>query len=405
MKKRAGMFVVDVNGNTCCVIRSLPYDNDHTNADVVGIVPKCQEGGDCQTNDVGDCQPSSDGACTGRITTDDGRNCSSSTTIKFSANRYTSFLEMIQIPRGSKERFDTDLMYTAVREFYEETLCANNTFEVFKEPFTLYWDDGGKRWTYYIYIAFIRDEPLYFSFRPNYISVVNILLTDHDGAYGNVTDFDVNGINVSVCCDRSLGIVRMKSKLKPIPFFPPILRKPPSSLFLERQLWRMSSVQPNLTDYSYIIYTTELSKSTSGSYNSIVILHVRDYIHYMKNCQLVYYENSNYNAFFDKVQDCLNTRRDLSVDNLNMNSDIYSSIVNNRESYSKPFDRNVYLSFDRSKDMKKCWTNWWKIRGFPNRIGTANQRVLPDIFKTNGEMPVCEASKRLSVTTFEFRTS
>ncbi|KAG8314662.1 hypothetical protein J6590_087500 [Homalodisca vitripennis] len=122
-KKRAGLFVLDAAGNTCCVARSLPYH--------VSSRRTCDERQKQREN----CRPD-------------------------------VFLEMFQIPRGMKERGDRDLIETATREFCEETLCVNSPLFVLDEPTQLYWNDAGKRWSYTIYIAKTRHR-LYFAFDPS----------------------------------------------------------------------------------------------------------------------------------------------------------------------------------------------------------------------------------------------
>lgn len=148
-KKRAGLFIVDRDGNTCCVLRYTPY--------VPFIKRSVTQTSTPTARDVKQQCPSSPVI----ENPGQGENIESDTVD-------STFLEMMQIPRGSKERNDSDLIYTAVREFCEETLCANSFARVSESPIRLYWDDCGKRWVYNIYVATVNTR-LYFAFDPKYM--------------------------------------------------------------------------------------------------------------------------------------------------------------------------------------------------------------------------------------------
>lgn len=349
-KKRAGLFVIDINGNTCCIIRSLPYDkvasklknkihssinenkyvnnisessnllnkyNTTNNIDIItnnnfdittdgenrpngntNSIKEEEEGNDdvknqnvnkttpvCNIQNVtGDLNISNRNSNSlyyddERKSLNDSINCdlndkhldfskknlnaskvvindriilfdlkndcflnrinngnSKHNNIDNYFNNYI-FLEMFQIPRGSKEKYDVDLLYTAVREFYEETLCVNNSFEIYKEPFKLYWEDGGKRWTYHIFIAFLKHEPLCFSFQPKHIRNLNMYFFENN-------DVDNNKNNNSY--------------------------KSPS--LNTSEIYHLSHLNDEKINSSYNIYTTKLSKSSTGSLNSIVLI-------------------------------------------------------------------------------------------------------------------------------------
>lgn len=298
VKKRAGLFVIDVNGNTCCIIRSTPYALSDRNIGrysrkyTVNMIfnRNAIDNDRIVLLDSGD-----DGIKT--VSNDDDE---SYTFEEYNIN--SSFLEMIQIPRGSKEQIDEDLMYTAVREFYEETLCANNKLEIYTEPFKLYWEDDGKRWTYSIFIANTKGEPLYFSFEPGQMQNVNYVQNNNNSSTLN---------------------------------------------------------------YSYSLHIAKISRQMMDVYNSMVIIDVRDYIHYMQHCQLEHYGNNNYMDFLSRISVLLlvnNTMRSRVNNRINMKDDVYNSILKNKRSYVRPFESNVYLKRKSSIDMKRCWQEWWQSR-------------------------------------------
>lgn len=253
------------------------------------------------------------------------------------------FLEMFQIPRGSKEKYDADLLYTAVREFYEETLCVNNSFEIYKEPFKLYWEDGGKRWTYHIFIAFLKNEPLCFSFQPKHIRNLNMYFFENTNN-GDV-DVDNNVYNKDANNYQSSAIDTSE-----------MYRKYKDNYF--------SNLNHGNNNSSYNIYTTKLSKSSTGSLNSIVLINVKDYINYMNVYQLKHYGNNNYNSFFDVINEYSN-KNSINTNNyikkyFNMKFNVYENIKNNKECYVRQFDKYVYLKHDKSHEIKNKWLRWWK---------------------------------------------
>lgn len=250
--KRAGLFILDRAGNTCCVIRSRPY-----------IEPSGGGGGG-------------------------------------------AFLEMIQIPRGQRERSDADLLGTALREFCEETLCANRIVSVLEEPVALYWDDGGKRWSYDIFIAF-ADDLLYFAFDPG-----RMRKTDAAFCGGGKTR-------------------------------------------------------------NYTFFTADISRTADGVRNNLIVMHVSDYLDYMKNCQLVCYGENNYDVLFRHlatyaVDRVLNAFSYGSAPSLKkrvtiMTHRMYGSIRSNGEEYTQTVEKSVYTVCDKNRDMRRRWYRWWRRMG------------------------------------------
>lgn len=185
-KKRAGLFVVDVNDKTCCVIRSIPYVYENgANGD---RIPSLWSSVNGRTT----APVVADDESNGVIADGNGNGSGKMGCCGGDKMRSGSFLEMVQIPRGTRERFDASLMYTAIREFYEETLCANRRLYVYNEPFKLYWDDGGRRWTYHIYVALIKNEHLYFAFKPNHMTEIGETNVGRD-AFAAKLSRSVNG--------------------------------------------------------------------------------------------------------------------------------------------------------------------------------------------------------------------
>lgn len=168
VKRRAGLFVTDVCGNTCCVVRSIPYQdetcfNSAYRKTPLSICTKQFPPTRCMLNDE---RPDVYGGPDSRWRCDDTQRIQS-------VDCSNVFLEMIQIPRGLKEKGDTDLVSTAVREFCEETLCANDTLYVSTDPMDLYWYDAGDRWSYTIYTATV-DSRFYFAFNTSAMRPVDV---------------------------------------------------------------------------------------------------------------------------------------------------------------------------------------------------------------------------------------
>lgn len=184
IKKRAGLFVTDKSGNTCCIIRSVPYrekadeeSSSHRNFSLPIYYPWYNSDSNITGNKRSPHIPS--------VNCDD------------------VFLEMIQIPRGMKEKGDKDLLHTAVREFCEETLCANNPLYVSDEPIELFWEDGGNKWSYNIYIAKV-DSYFYFAFDPSAMQTVDLKFpqsTDNTRTYRlHTAAINLTRTGDTICC-------------------------------------------------------------------------------------------------------------------------------------------------------------------------------------------------------------
>lgn len=487
-KKRAGFFVIDINGNTCCIIRSLPYDkvvsklknkihssinenkyvnninesnivlnkyntknnniitnndfNITTNRDDNGYENKddnVQKSSLNVANNSNNYEKNKNGNTTVDIQTvtgdlnisnsnnsfndDETKTLNDSKTsdldldekqLDFSENNINTskvvindriilfdlkndcflnrinngnsknnnienyfnnyiFLEMFQIPRGSKEKYDVDLLYTAVREFYEETLCVNNSFEIYKEPFKLYWEDGGKRWTYHIFIAFLKHEPLCFSFQPKHIRNLNMYFfenTNNGDVDAFINEYNKNTNN----------------------YQPPTLDT--SEMYRKFKENNFSNLNHENNNSSCNIYTTKLSKSSTGSLNSIVLINVKDYINYMNLYQLKHYGNNNYNSFFDVINEYSN-KNSIDTKNyikkyFNMKFNVYENIKNNKESYVRQFDKYVYLKHDKSHEIKNKWLRWWKDQLLYSKyqftlLPTSPLRRFPSNFQNKNE--------------------
>lgn len=339
--KRAGLIVVDCAGNTCCVIRSGPY----------GAVRE-------QKSDVDESERQKQLAYQPLDSTSAKRKQNinfipSENTMNQSIQQpkkhkprsiphtsetptwrlYQPFLEMVQIPRGTREKHDKDLLHTAVREFCEETLCANNPLYVKNEPVKLYWDDCGKRWTYNIYIAFVKSS-LYFAFKPSFLKETYMTVLGVTGRY---------------------------------------------------HTYRLHT-----TTVSKQVVSTGTATNVT---NRLVIMKMLDYIEYMRNCQLQYYGENNYSLLFEKVEELssLVFKKeaeviDTFINNVNSGSSssednclvvsfeqdnsfeeyptitptIYKCMKNNIDVYLQRFERSVYSVLCKNKTMEKCWLLFWK---------------------------------------------
>jgi len=376
-KERAGLFIVDSAGNTCCLIRSLPYDkemyrwrrynkqkqhkthpverrcnramqhtSEETSMDGTGIkmdaVDEAKEGHESNVETV----------TSSTITSKQGEVRRPRRLHRIRPNAYDEFsrteqlrkrwpsfvlphpfLEMIQIPRGMKERCDKDLMQTAVREFREETLCANSPLHVQDDPITLYWFDDGKRWTYTIYIATVQSR-LYFAF------------------------------DTSVMARAELSVLG-----------------------------------DNDTPQSYRIYTTVVSRCKyTKMTNRLVVMKISDYVHYMCNHQLSYYGDNNYIELFGRIvgsvpktmplnvfpfsvgkqHDTTKTEYKLqhSMSSLSslvsgnfieqthgavtiVTSDMFADIKNDAEGYVNGFDPSVFSLMNENRQMNRLWSCFW----------------------------------------------
>lgn len=290
-KKRAGLFVLDPNGNTLCVVRSAPYkgisstntDNDGDNKLKIRLVDCC------------------------------GVDETPLTDPMLQTWSLRPFLEMLQIPRGTRERGDSCLADTALREFCEETLCANKTITLSDDvPTELKWTDDGKCWKYDIFIARTR-ELLYFAFDPSSMRRVNMHVSKPDG-------------------------------------------------------------ESTLNDRDYTFYTCAISRTSDGVIHHLVVINTKDYIDFMVNYQLKFYETHNYNTLFEKLLSVSPIEGRLTlpspgdvptggkkkkiVKNV-VSPEMYKRVKSNRDLYVIKFDLTVYSSSDKNSQMFKIWSGWW----------------------------------------------
>lgn len=346
--KRAGLIVVDCAGNTCCVIRSGPYSAVGEQTSDVDKSNRKKQLPDQPLETKKEQQiinpiPSD-------ITTKGSKNICVKKPIKPKPKSifhtsgkqpcetptwrlYQPFLEMVQIPRGTREKHDKDLLHTAIREFCEETLCANNPLYVKNEPVKLYWDDCGKRWTYNIYIAFVKSS-LYFAFKPSFLKETYMTVLGVTGRY---------------------------------------------------HTYRLHT-----TTVSKQAVSTQTSMGSTNVTNRLVIMKTLDYIEYMRNCQLQYYGENNYSLLLDKVEELFSfvfQKRLEAVSNFiddsssageenslvsssvpdasfeeyqTMTPIIYKCMKNNIDVYLQRFERSVYSVECKNKIMEKCWLLFWK---------------------------------------------
>lgn len=352
-KKRAGLFVIDSAGNTCCVIRSSPYGNYQTYAQeqiTLKPVRKCDdESSWWNLRDQHDTRRCGERKQQNLRTTLDQQIALKPTPRWFEERRddnktviwqsghndnethpvaSQSFLEMVQIPRGLKEKYDKDLLQTATREFCEETLCINSPLYINCEPVQLFWNDNGKRWSYNIFTAVVQTR-FYFAFDPSEMCT---------------SDFTVQGAS---------------------------------------------------GDYhTYRLHTSVISVSTyTGIKNRLVVMKVTDYIDYMKKCQLQHYGENNYFHLFERLElmrtNSFNETNDGEIlkpnigeamkmlvqtkDNNQRRCDahlreyytvspaMYRDIQNSDDVYMQRFDRSVFSSVNKNVLMKKRWGTFWTV--------------------------------------------
>lgn len=166
VKYRAGALVVDQNYNTCLLLNSYPYDTigrkggggrravfmhhgeEPTRKTLVSFNDKIVTILNEPQAPVTDSQ----------IEYDADEEQQFDLKKKFSVCcSQTLYAEKLQIPRGVCERGEWPII-TAVREFIEESRSINAEFFIHTIPFQLHWKDGGKLWTYDIFIAYIKDK-------------------------------------------------------------------------------------------------------------------------------------------------------------------------------------------------------------------------------------------------------
>lgn len=268
--KRAGLIVFDPKRRICCVWRSHRYD---------GEVPNW----------------------------------------RYESN---SGVEQLQLPRGMRDKCDKSIFETAVREFYEETLCANSSLRVInsEEPFILYWFDRGQKWEYQIYVATV-DEPFYFSFNPQL----------------------------------------------PTPF------RHGSDM-------ADNDVAKNSESFNGLVMQN-VSRTTDYVYNCVAVIHWKDYVNYMNQVQLKFYSGpNNYNQLFkhvDEITTISNSRMEktmgpgptsitniperttVSVDLLKINMSRH--LRYNGDVYTCDYCPNAYKKSESNERAKRCWKRYWRL--------------------------------------------